>query len=154
MRPKLTFATGWAAVLVGLLLLAGLELRAHSAEFKVEAVLLWGTDEATSPNPKHKPVQSELKEKLKKLPLKWKNYFEVNRKVVELPQGAARTVSLSDTCELEMKNLDGTKIEVTHFGKGKKVGTRTQALPPGEVLTIGGNAPGSTAWLVAVRRVD
>ncbi len=154
MRPKLKFATGWAAVLVGSLLLMALELRAHSAELKVEAVLLWGTDEAKSPNPKHKPVDAELKEKLKKLPLKWKNYFEVNRKVVELPQGANRSVALSDTCELELKNLDGTKIEVTHFGKGKKVGTRTQALPPGDVLIVGGNAPDSTAWLVAVRRVD
>ncbi len=154
MRAGLNFATTASALMLGFLLLAGVELRAHSAEMKVEAVLLWGTDEAKSPNPKHKPVEPELREKLKKLPLKWKNYFEVNRKAVDLPQGAPRTVSLSDACELELKNLDGTKIEVTHFGKGKKVGTRTQALPHGEVFVLGGNAPDATAWLVAIRRAD
>ncbi len=152
LRHKSAGALAWLSI-IGLLL-CGLESGASAAAMKVEAQLLWGTDDAKSPNPKHRPVEPALSEKLKSIPLRWRNYFEVNRKVLQVPQGEARTVALSEMCDIEVKNLDGTKIEVTHFGKGRKVGTRTQSMLKGEIFILGGEAPGATAWLVVLKRVD
>jgi hypothetical protein len=132
----------------------GAALQSQAADMKLEVQLLWATDDAQSPNPKHKPVDANLKKKLKQLPLKWSNYYEETRKTLEVPLGATRRLALSDLCETEIKNVDGTRIEVTHFGRGKKVGTRTQPLPKGEMLVLGGNAPDATAWLIVLRQVE
>jgi hypothetical protein len=151
---KLNSRNALAWIAVAALGLASVEARGLAADMKLDVQLLWGTDEAKSPNPKHKPVEADLREKLKKIPLRWKNYFEVTRKIVGIPTGASRTVILSEMCDLEIKNVDGTKTEVTHFGKGKPVGTRTQTMSKGEVFILGGDAPGATAWLVVLRRTD
>jgi len=31
---------------------------------------------------------------------------------------------------------------------------RTQALPKGEILVLGGNAPNATAWLIILNRIE
>ncbi len=129
-------------------------LLADTAGMKLEAQLLWGTNDATSPNPKHKPVDEDIRKKLKELPLKWTNYFEETRKSLDVTEAAAKRVTLSDRCDIEVKVLGGSKIEVTHFGKGEKVVKQTQNLPKGEMLVLGGNAPNSTAWLVILKRVE
>jgi hypothetical protein len=143
---------GWC--LIALALLPCGQLGARAADLKLEVQLLWATDDAKSPNPKHKPVEPDLKQKLKHLPLKWANYFAETREVIEVPQGASKRVTLSERCEIDVKNLDGLKVEVTHFGKGKKVATRTQELPKAEILVLGGNAPNATAWLVVLKRIE
>ena len=130
------------------------EPRLEAAGLKLEAQLVWGTNDDRSPDPKHKPVELEVKQKLKELPLKWSNYFEVNRKGFEVPPGSLNKVSLSEKCELEVKSLGGSRIEVTLFGKGKETLKRTQPLPKGEMLVLGGNAPNSTAWLVVIKRIE
>jgi len=128
-------------------------VQSNAADMKLEAQLLWGTDDAKSPNPKHKPIDANLKKKLKQL-LKWSNYFEETRKRLDVPLGATRRLALSDMCEIEVKNIDGNRVEVTHFGRGKKVGTRIQPLPKGETLVLGGNAPDATAWLIVLHQVE
>ena len=121
---------------------------------KMEAVLVWGTNEQKSPEPKHKPISPEFKKKLQELPLKWTNYFEVNRVVFEAPLSQVTNVALSAKCRLEVRNLGQSKVEVSHLGSGKRVGTRTQSLPKGETLILGGNAPGATSWLAVIRRLE
>ncbi len=152
MRPKLTAHLAWLSI--ALVWFGCLPTQARGADLKLEAQLLWGTDDAKSPNPAHKPVSPDIKKKLAQLPLKWSNYFEVSRKTIEATPGATKRVSLSEACELEIKNLDGSKIEVTHFGKGRRVGTQTQVLPRGEILVLGGNAPNATAWLIVLKRLE
>ena len=156
MSTKIIPAAVWVWIVVALALspLCATLAQAAGSKMKVEAQLIWATNDAKSPNPKHKPVDADTLKKLQGLPLKWSNYFQVNKIMVELPQGELKKASLSEKCELEMKNLDSTKVEVTHFGKGKKVGTRIQALPKGEMLVLGGNAPNSTAWFVVLKRLE
>ena len=86
--------------------------------------------------------------------MKWSNYFEVNRKCFEVAPASVSKVSLSEKCELEVKSLDGSRIQVTLFGKGKETLKRTQPLPKGEMLVLGGNAPNATAWLVVIKRME
>ena len=139
----------WLVVVLSLAVVTSIDVQA--GDMKLEAQLIWGTNDAQSPDPKHKPVDPDVRKKLGDLPLKWKYYFEVNRKEFAVPEGESRKVGMSKKCELEVKNLKGNKVEVSLVGKGEK---RTQPLPKGEILILGGNAPNSTSWLVTLKRVE
>jgi len=146
-----TSIPNWLPSLLAMLVLSG---AARAADMKIEAVLVWGTNEQKSPDRDHKPVNTELKKKLQELPLKWTSYFEVNRVEFGAPISNITTVALSKKCSLEVRNLGQSKVEVSHLGGGKRVGTSTQSLPKGETLILGGNAPGATSWLVVIRRLE
>jgi hypothetical protein len=135
-------------------LLSARESAAQTAGLKLQIQLVWGTTDDHSPNPKHKPVQADVQAKLKGLPLKWTHYFEVNRQDLELPPSSANRVPLSEKCAIEVRRVGESNLEVTLFGKGKETLKRTQALPRGEMLVLGGNAPNSTGWLVVLKRTD
>ncbi len=132
----------------------GLPLRslAGSNDMKLEAKLVWGTNEDKSPDPKHKPVSPELADKLKNSPFKWKYYYEVKSDCFTLPKSEEKTISMSKTCEIRIKNVDDSQVELRLFGKGKQVSKTTQPLPKGEWLVTGGNAENATAWFVVLRR--
>jgi hypothetical protein len=138
------------AFLIGLLM----PCAASGAEevLKLQAVLVWGTNSKNSPDPAHKPVEAAILKKLQELPLKWTNYFEVNRKSLSAGTSAATRVVLSDKCEVEVKHLGKSSVEVSLIGKGSQVLKRTQALPKGKTLILGGDAPNATAWLVVLVR--
>src|SRR5437870_5647479 len=121
MRAKLTSATllAWFWTAFVFLTLGG--ARAQAGDLKFETQLLWGTNDKTSPDPKHKPVEPDIAKKLKDLPLKWAHYFVVKRISFEVPPGGLKRAPLSEKCELEVKDLGRSKVEVTHFGKGQAV---------------------------------
>jgi len=126
----------------------------HAADMQLEAVLVWGTNEQKSPDPKHKPVGADVKTQLQQLPLKWTNYFEVNRVKFTVPVTGANKVPLSEKCQLDVKTHGQDKIEVVVFGKGKPVATRNQELPKHGTLILGGDSPGTNCWLAVIKRVD
>lgn len=129
------------------------ELRAGDRKF--EAQLIWATNDKESPDPKHKVVDAEIRERLGKLPLKWENYFEVNRQQLCVDKGGTNKVCLSAKCTLEVNMKDSKKVEVLLMNKkGEVISRQTQPLAKGEVLVLGGEAPNSTAWLVTVKRTD
>jgi len=155
MRAKLgrTIGVGWFAI--ALALLAGGQVNAPAADMKLQAFLLWGTDDSKPPEGKdYKPVQLDVRQKLKDLPLKWTNWFEVRHKDIGVVQGATSRVPISEKCQLNVTRGIGPELEVTLIGKGKEVVRRKQALPKGEMLVLGGNAPNSTAWLVVLKRLE
>jgi len=155
MRAKLIPATRLLWFSTALVLLAGAEIRAQAADMKFQACLLWGTDESKPPEGKaYKPVDPEISQKLKDLPLKWAHWFEVNRVDFAVPQGATKDVPISEKCQVSVKKLAGSEVEVSLVGKGKEVVKRKQSLPKGEILALGGNAPNSTAWLVVLKRIE
>lgn len=120
----------------------------------LEVQLLWGTDMEKSPNKDHKPVDPDVEKRIHSFPLKFKHYFLVNRNKVTLTQGGEQKVDVSEKCAVVIKNLDNMKFQVTFIGKNKQQTQRTQDLPLHEMLVHGGNAPGSNAWLVVVKRVN
>src|SRR5436190_788227 len=155
MRAKLISATCliWAFTAFAFLALG--ELRAQAGELKFETQLLWGTNEKQSPDPKHKPIAPDIKKKLDGLPFKWENYFVVNRTNFAVPAKGTMRVRLSEKCEIQVKDLGNSKIEVTHFGKGNEVWKGAQALSKGEIFPVlGGNAPNKTAWLMVLKRLE
>ena len=153
MRFKLFLATllTWAGV-AGLMALAAEPGKGRPLKFEIQ--LLWGTNDPESPDPKHKPVDPEVAKKLKQLPLKWSHYFVVNKKSLQTTSDAEKKESLSEKCSVEIKDLGKSLFEITLIGKGEKVVKRTQSLPVGEMVVIGGNAPGETSWLVVIKRIE
>ncbi len=153
MRLKLSSHYLWLPLLFCLVTFANVPAQAKDLKFRV--FLVWATDDETSPNSDHKPVSPEVRKKLDELPLKWKNYFEVRRvDGISLGKGEKKRVDLSNRCSVTIKNVDNHDAEVVLFGNGEPVLTRTQPMPNQEILVLGGNAPGSTGWLVVVKRVD
>jgi len=121
---------------------------------KIEVQLLWGTDSATSPNKNHKQVGLDVQKRLKTLPLRWSHYFLVTNVTLSVPRGKSAKAPISEKCAVEVRDLGQHNVEVSYFGKDKKVEKRTQALPRGEMLFYGGNAPGTNAWLVVLKRLE
>ena len=155
MSAKLMRATGllWCSTIA--VLLAGGEMRAQAADSKLQVFLLWGTDDSKPPEGKHyKAVEEDVLQKLKDLPLKWTHWFEVNQVGFTVLQGATKEVPISEKCRIRVKRLGHSEMELTLIGKGKEVVKRRQALPRGEMLVLGGNAPNSTAWLVVLKRLE
>ena len=156
MRPNSSWACLWVwfAAITGAFELSTAQTQASDANLKLEAQLIWGTNEGLSPDPKHKPVDAEIRKKLQELPLKWTNYFVVNRQAFEVAQKIPAKVALSEKCEIQVRNLGNSVIKVSLFGKREHVVEGTQALPKGETLVLGGNAPNATTWLVILKRTD
>jgi hypothetical protein len=138
----------------GLLLVTALEVRLQAGEIKLEAQLIWGTNDEKSPDPKHKSVDPKVAKKLKKLPFKWQHYFEVNRQQFSVPQGETKKIVLSKDCEIKVRNAGNNAVELEIFGKGERVGRISQALPKDELLVTGGNAANFTSWFVVLRQSD
>jgi hypothetical protein len=140
------------------LLIAGGGLAAQAGEMKLQATLVWGTDDASPPAGKnYKPVDQEILKKLQEdLPLKWKHYFEVSRTNFTLQPKTPKQVAISAKCELNLQNMTsgGSELEVVLIGKGKEVVRRKQALPKGDMLVLGGKAPNENAWLVTLKRTE
>jgi hypothetical protein len=155
MSARFIHAAGLVWFSTALALLAGAELRATAADLKFQACLLWGTDDNQPASGKaYKPVDPEIRQKLKELPLKWTHWIEVNRVDFAVPQGTTQEVPLSAKCQVNVRKLAGAEVEVSLIGKGKEVVKRRQSLPRGELLVLGGNAPNATAWLVVLKRLE
>ena len=125
-----------------------------AADRKMEARLIWGTNDDKSPNPEHKPLDAELAKKLQGLPFKWKNYFEVNRQMFTINDREYVKVEMSKQCFIEMKDKGESKVTVKLYGRDKLVNRVDRPLPKDEVLAIGGDDKNKTAWLITVRPVN
>lgn len=120
---------------------------------KIEAQLIWGTND-TKPDSKLRPVGAILSGKLKHSPFRWEHYFEVNREDFKVSLNEEKTVTMSRHCYIVVKNVGDNQIKFQLYGKGKLANTVTQELPKGQLLVTGGDAENSTAWFVVIRQVD
>ena len=157
MRLKATSVCrlAWLSVaLAGLASIPSPGVAAAEANLKLEALLIWGTNDTRSSDPTHIPVTPEVQKKLQELPFKWTSYFVINRKVLEVAPRGLTKVSMSDKCDIQVKKLDNSTLEVSLFGKHEHVLKRTQALPKGETLVLGGNAPNATSWFVVLKQTE
>ena len=152
MSQSLFFRQATRCVLA-LLLLVGTTVEALAANLKLEAKLIWGTDDDKSPNPDHKQVDPAMKEKLRKV-FKWKNYFVVNRVIKEVPSRASNQFKLSDECTIEIKELEGPKVEVKLIGKGKEVHKTTLTISKGQSVVYSGDDKDQSAWFVYITELD
>ena len=140
-------------ILLILLLVLVSPVPIQAAELKLELKLIWGTNDGTSPDPKHKPVDQATAHKLRQV-FKWKNYFLINRQTATIASRSTRNIELSDKCSLEITELQGPSVEVTLIGEGRRVNKTTRHLAKGECFTIGGEDKNGSAWFVLVTELD
>jgi hypothetical protein len=141
--------------LLAFLLLAGTALPLAAADMKLQGFLLWGTDETKPPaGKKYTQARPEIRERLKGLPFARTNWYEVKSVVFSVQPKRTNDVVMSEKCQLKVRHLGGSELEVVLVGKGKEVVRQKQALPKGETLLLGGNAPNSTCWMVLLKRIE
>ena len=121
----------------------------------MEATLVWGTDHDRPDNPSLKPLlDGTLAKKLKNLPLKFKNYFEVNRQDFTINDKDYKRVEMSKKCYIEVKDKGESRVTVKLYGEGKFAGRVDGPLPKGETVALAGDTKDGSAWLVIVRPVE
>ena len=147
------FSRRAARCFLAILLFAGTTVETLAANLKLEAKLIWGTDDEKSPNPDHKEVDPATREKLRKV-FKWKNYFVVNRVVKEVPSRSSNQFKLSPDCTIEIKELEGPKVEVKLIGKGKEVHKTTLTISKGQSVVYSGDDKNQSAWFVIITELD
>lgn len=147
-----SLATTFLRFFLVLALVVFTPVRLQAAQLKLELKLIWGTNEKTSPDPKHKPVDAATASKMRNV-FAWTNYFEVNRMTGVVPSRGTNRFEMSKKCTIEITELEGPKVEVTLIGEGKRLNKTTHHLAKGECFTIGGEKNGS-AWFVLVTELD
>ena len=122
----------------------------HAANLKMEAKLVWGSNE---PSKDHKPVDAAVAEKLQSS-FKWKYYYVMNTVVADIPSRETRKLKVSDPCTIEITELEGPKIEVKVIGKGVPVSKTVKQIVKGEFIIIGGDAENKCAWFVVLTQLE
>lgn len=137
-------------ILMGVLVVGWQSATATAApDPKVQAILVWGTDELKPDNRSLKTLDRKLHERLAKV-FKWQHYFEVNRKSSDLPSGKSHGLKLSEECSVEIKVLPDNIAEVKLIGKGKTLVTRRHSLSKAEALVLAGDDRNNNAWFVVL----
>lgn len=136
--------------LLVLLLLGAVSV--HAGELKLEAQLIWGTNDPKPPKPEHKPVDDATSQRLRKV-FKWKSYFIVNSQTKIVPSRGSNRFKLSDDCTVEITELEGPKVEVKLIGKGVPVHKSTKELQKGEWFVYSGDDKNESAWFIIIRDI-
>lgn len=126
--------------------------QSNAQELKLQVQLVWATNDEKSPDPLHKELAGGLAKKFAGT-YRWKKYFEVNNQSASIAANAGSMVTLSPQCAVEVKNLGGSKIQVTLKGKGKPLVRIVEVITPTEPVIIAGDAQNSTAWFVVISLV-
>ena len=120
-----------------------------AAELKLELRLIWCTNEKL-PHDKHKEVEPATVEKFRKVPFKWKYYYEIKRVTGTVPSRGTKPFTMSDKCTIEITEMAGPKVEAKLIGEGRPVVKATKNLAPGEWTTIGGDDKDGAGWFVLI----
>jgi hypothetical protein len=124
----------------------------HAAEVNLKAQLIWGTDGDKPPAASYKEVEGAIKKKLCRV-FKWKNYFEISQQPAAITSTASKRLKMSPRCEVEVRFVDDTTLEIKLFGEGKLTKTVRQplkSLTQGGIAVIAGDAKDNVddAWFV------
>jgi len=122
-------------------------LASEPVETRVQAVLIWGTNESQPSGKNIKELDAKLRERLANI-FKWRNYFEVSRKTAGVTPSKPQLVKLSDDCSVDIKLLPDNQAEVKLIGKGKTIVTRRHSLAKPDALVLAGDDKNNTAWFV------
>lgn len=146
--PKLFGAT------LAFLLLLSISVRAADTDLKLEAQLIWGSNDAPAKDATNNLVGPKIEKKLKRLPFRWEHYYVVNTQVFNVSPTETANVKMSDDCEIVVKNAGDERVELSLIGKGQPVGKINQSLRKGQTLVTGGNAENLTGWFIVLRQTD
>lgn len=143
----------WMGRWLVVLALIGTLVAAQAAELKLEIILIWGSNEQKSPDPKHKPLTGEMAKRLGKV-FKWKHYFEVNKINEIIPDRGTKKIHVSPKCDIEITELEGASVEVKLYGEGKLINKSIKQLSKGEYFVLAGDDKNETAWFIMITLLE
>jgi len=146
------YMSRWKTLLLMVWLVAA-AIPACAEDLKIEATLIWATNDEKFSDPKYKPVDPKLAGELRKI-FAWKNYFEVSRQTGIVPNRGSKAFKVSNKCVVEITELEGPKVEVKLIGEGTPVNKTTKALKRGDYFTLGGDSKNGSAWFVIISQLD
>ncbi|HXG47885.1 MAG TPA: hypothetical protein VNO52_09690 [Methylomirabilota bacterium] len=135
-----------------LLTMACAPVATRAEDLKLEARLIWGTNDDTPPPQECKKLDDETAKKLTNV-FKWKHYYQISKVLTNVPSRGTARIQMSKVCEIEITELQGAKVEVSLFGKGKKVNKTVENFSKGSFFTLGGDDKNDTAWFVLVTQL-
>lgn len=107
-------------------------------------------------------TNKEQKDKMEALPaikdklssvFKWKYYYRLNRKKIELKEKETKPVQLSRSASIMVTNIKkNKKISVGLYSEGRMLVQKTQALKPGKHMVLAGNTESDSAWFIVLSR--
>jgi len=139
-------------VLLGFLALVGVSTvcLADGQPVVFYAQLIRGTDQPSPVGAVWKPVGPKLSSQLCPK-FRWKNYWEVSRKTLNVHPGKITRVRLHDDREMEVEWAGGQDSEIRLFTAGKLVRKSRQPLQS-KMTIMGGGLEDKDCWFIVVRR--
>ena len=146
---------GWIAAMAAWVASAGWVV---AADVPYRVQLVWGTDEARPEGKELKPLDPAMAARLRQL--RFKNYFVTKTEFATPDSKEHRRVTLSDRCAVDLKEVEGGKLEVRMLSlkpgsEPKQVASRAvglEALKKGEMMIYAGDSKDrwDDCWLVIV----
>ena len=135
-------------MVAALLLAASAHVAAQADSISVQARLVLGT----SKEQKDKMEASGgIKRKLARV-FKWKHYYELNSKQMNIADTATKSAKLSRAAQIKVTNRKNGRVSVTLFSKGKMLVQKTQNLKPGSHMVLAGNTESDSAWFIVLSK--
>ncbi|MBM3844991.1 MAG: hypothetical protein FJ405_01725 [Verrucomicrobia bacterium] len=139
---------------LALLVLAASLGNLRASDMPLEALLVWGTNDGSSPKPEHKLLDGDLRKKFDAMPFKWKNYFEEKRVAFRIGTNQYTRVTINGSCSFDVKDLGSPRVKVKLYGLDKEVVRHEKPLPAGETLIFAGddkNDKSQSAWFIVIQ---
>ena len=115
MRPNFFSPARLVSAALCLFLLVGLTAHAADRALMLEAQLVVGSND---PQTKGTPVSPRIEKKLKRLPLKWGNYYVTSTQQFSVAKDESKSLTVGGS-EMIVKNLGGERVELTVINRGK-----------------------------------
>ena len=133
-------------MVVTLLIAASGHIAAQADPVTLQARLILGT----SKEQKDKMEASGgIKRKLARV-FKWKHYYELNSKQMNIADTVTKSAKLSRAAQIKVTNRKNGRVAVTLFSKGKMLVQKTQSLKPGSHMVLAGNTESDSAWFIVL----
>ena len=136
----------FTVMVVTLLIAASGHIAAQAEPVTLQARLILGT----SKEQKDKMEASGgIKRKLARV-FKWKHYYELNSKQMNIADTATKSAKLSRAAQIKVTNRKNGRVSVILFSKGKMLVQKTQNMKPGSHMVLAGNTGAEEAWFIVL----
>ena len=139
----------YTVLVAALLFVSGGYVTAQADPITVQARLVLGTSKEEKGKME---VSAAIKKKLARV-FKWKHYYELNSKRLNIVDAATKSAKLSRAASIKVTNRKNGKVAVSLFSKGKMLVQKTQNLKPGNHMVLAGNTESDSAWFIVLSKV-
>jgi len=140
----------WFVVVLAMILAIAVKAGLESEKIAYYVQLIRGSDQEQSPVANARKITPKLAGAFRSV-FKWRTYWEISSRRVDLESGRATRIRLNPEREVEIDLSAPGRRAVTAFLNGKMV--QRTVCPRSENRTlIGGDRDGNSAWFIIVSR--